>query len=247
MASVVWCRPYSNRNKKAVCQACRSHKTRKYGSARCCDCHICKWSGQHRNLHAVVCGKRCASRSGAGRSSLRASGCVVRCWLSDSSAKSGCLHSATVGTLDCARGSYRPRDLYPPNLRRRTVPLPKFGSSVICFPFCWSHGNCCRDYSDYAMKLPGETDTLFNSLRQSAKPKPVSAIETLIQDGPDRELCRINALAFAAKHKLDEEDVIAAFLHAARLGIFDMSWNILCPACGGVLDSGATLKTVKQA
>src|SRR5205814_4618671 len=97
------------------------------------------------------------------------------------------------------------------------------------------------------MKLPGETETLFNALRQSAKPKPVSAIETLIQDGPDRELCRINALAFAAAHKLDEEDVIAAFLHAARLGIFDMSWNILCPACGGVLDSGATLKTVKQA
>ena len=58
---------------------------------------------------------------------------------------------------------------------------------------------------------------------------------------------RINALAFAAKHKLNEEDVIAAFLHGARLCIFDMSWNILCPACGGVLDSGATLKTVKQA
>src|SRR5437870_10178789 len=97
------------------------------------------------------------------------------------------------------------------------------------------------------MKLPSETDTLFTTLRQSAKPKPVSAIEKLIQDGPDRQLCRINALAFAAKHKLDEEDVIAALLHAARLGIFDMSWNILCPACGGVLDSGATLKTVKQA
>src|SRR5947199_498801 len=97
------------------------------------------------------------------------------------------------------------------------------------------------------MKLLGETERLFSALRQSAKPEPVSAIENLIQDGPDRELCRINALAFAAKHKLDEEDVIVAFLHAARLGIFDMSWNILCPACGGVLDSGATLKTVKQA
>src|SRR5438132_12437419 len=97
------------------------------------------------------------------------------------------------------------------------------------------------------MKLPSETDTLFTALHQSAKPKPVSAIEKLIQDGPDRELCRINALAFAAKHKLDEEDVIAAFLHAARLGIFDMSWNILCPACGGVLASGAALKTLKQA
>src|SRR5215475_5568005 len=97
------------------------------------------------------------------------------------------------------------------------------------------------------MKVPGKTDTLFDALRKSAKAKPVSAIEKLIQDGPDRDLCRINALAFAAKHKLDEEDVIAAFLHAARLCIFDMSWNILCPACGGVLDSGATLKTVKQA
>src|SRR5882762_9675484 len=97
------------------------------------------------------------------------------------------------------------------------------------------------------MKRPGKTDTLFNALRQSAKSEPVSAIEKLIQDGPDRELCRINALVFAAKHQLNDEDVIATFLHGARLGIFDMSWNILCPACGGVLDSGATLKTIKQA
>ena len=97
------------------------------------------------------------------------------------------------------------------------------------------------------MKRSDKTDTLFNALRQSAKPKPVDAIEKLIRDAPDRELCRINVLAFAARHKLNEEDVIAVFLHAARLGIFDMSWNILCPACGGVLDSGATLKTVKQA
>src|SRR6184192_4000564 len=97
------------------------------------------------------------------------------------------------------------------------------------------------------MKLSSETNTLLTVLRKSAKPKPVSAIEKLIEDALDRDLCRINAIAFAARHKLNEEDVIAAFLHAARLGIFDMSWNILCPACGGVLDSGASLKTVKQA
>jgi len=97
------------------------------------------------------------------------------------------------------------------------------------------------------MKISGEIEALFSVLRQSAKPEPVSAIEKLIEDAPDRELCRINALAFAAEHKLDEEDVIAAFLHSARRGIFDMSWNILCPGCGGVLDSGTTLKTVNQA
>src|SRR5947208_16480219 len=97
------------------------------------------------------------------------------------------------------------------------------------------------------MKLSGQTQGLFTVLRQSAQPEAVSAIEKLIEDAPDRELCCINALAFAAEHKLDEEDVIAAFLHGARLGIFDMSWNILCPGCGGVLGSGATLKTVNQA
>jgi class 3 adenylate cyclase len=97
------------------------------------------------------------------------------------------------------------------------------------------------------MKPSRETEALFAALRESAKPKPVSAIERLIAKAPDRALCRINALAFAAEHNLDEEEVIAAFLHAAQLGIFDLSWNILCPGCGGVLGSGTTLKTVNQA
>jgi len=43
-----------------------------------------------------------------------------------------------------------------------------------------------------------------------------------------------------------EERVIAAFLHAARLGLFELSWNVLCPGCGGVLDAGATLKTLNR-
>jgi class 3 adenylate cyclase len=96
------------------------------------------------------------------------------------------------------------------------------------------------------MKLSRETKALFAVLQKRANPKPVSAIERLITEAPDRALCRINALAFAAEHKLDEEKVIAAFLHAAQLGIFDLSWNILCPGCGGVLNSGTTLKSVNQ-
>ncbi len=78
------------------------------------------------------------------------------------------------------------------------------------------------------MKLARETEALFGALRESAKSKPVGAIEKLIENAPDRALCRINALAFAAEHKLDEEEVIAGFLHAAQLGVFDLSWNILC-------------------
>ena len=82
-----------------------------------------------------------------------------------------------------------------------------------------------------------DTEALFNVLRQSAEGDCVAAVECAVRDAPDRELCRINALSFAAKNGLDEERTLAAFLHAARLGLFDLSWNVLCPGCGGVLDA----------
>ena len=91
-----------------------------------------------------------------------------------------------------------------------------------------------------------EVDALFASLRQAADPQTVDRIERVVTHGSDRDLNRINVLAFADKHHLDEEKTIAAFLHAARIGAFDMTWNVLCPGCGGVLDTGATLKTVDQ-
>ena len=91
-----------------------------------------------------------------------------------------------------------------------------------------------------------ETEALFNVLRQSADADCVAAIERAVREAPDRDLCRINALDFAAKNGLDEERTLAAFLHAARLGLFELSWNVLCPGCGGVLDAGATLKTVNH-
>ena len=91
-----------------------------------------------------------------------------------------------------------------------------------------------------------DTQALFSALRQSAAAETVAAIERLVRDAPDRRLSRINALDFAAGAGLDEERVIAALLHAARLGLFELSWNVLCPGCSGVLDAGTSLKTVHQ-
>ena len=91
-----------------------------------------------------------------------------------------------------------------------------------------------------------EAQTLFAALRQSADAQAVDAIEKLVHDGIDRLLCRVNAIDFAAKHGFNEDAVIAAFLHAARLGLFELSWNVLCPGCGGVLDAGSSLKHVHQ-
>jgi class 3 adenylate cyclase len=91
-----------------------------------------------------------------------------------------------------------------------------------------------------------EAKNLFALLRQSADPGAVTAIEELVRDAPDRGLSRINVLEFAAKAGLDEERTIAAFLHAARVGLFELSWNVLCPSCGGVLEATATLKSVDR-
>src|SRR5437764_4267346 len=91
-----------------------------------------------------------------------------------------------------------------------------------------------------------EAGSLFTLLRQSADPEAAGAIEELVRDAPDRELCRVNVIDFAARRRLDDDRVIAAFLHAARLGIFELSWNVLCPGCGGVLDTSTTLKSVKH-
>lgn len=91
-----------------------------------------------------------------------------------------------------------------------------------------------------------EAQTLFGVLRQSAQPAVVDAIERLVNEAPDRKLGRINALAFANSEGLGEEQVIAGLLHAVRLGLFDLSWNVLCPGCGGVLDANSSLKSVRS-
>jgi class 3 adenylate cyclase len=88
--------------------------------------------------------------------------------------------------------------------------------------------------------------TLFGALRNAADPATVAAIEALVRDGDDRALCRVNVPAFAGRSGLDEEKAISAFLHAARLGLFELSWNVLCPGCGGVLDAAQTLKSVHK-
>ncbi|MGH6962453.1 MAG: adenylate/guanylate cyclase domain-containing protein [Dongiaceae bacterium] len=91
-----------------------------------------------------------------------------------------------------------------------------------------------------------ETQNLFAVLRQSADAAAADALERLVREAEDRALNRINVPDLAARIGLDAERLIAAFLHATRLGLFELSWNGLCPGCGGVLDANATLKSVEH-
>jgi hypothetical protein len=90
-----------------------------------------------------------------------------------------------------------------------------------------------------------EIDAQISVLKQTADPAVADAIAELIKTGDDAALNRINALDFSARTSLDEEKVISGFLHASRLGLFDLSWNVLCPGCGGVLGAHDTLKSLR--
>src|ERR1700749_480939 len=86
----------------------------------------------------------------------------------------------------------------------------------------------------------------FSVLKQTADPAVADAIAQLIDSGRDHELNRVNVLDFSKVHGLDEERVISGFLHASRLGLFDLTWNVLCPGCSGVLDAHDTLKSLRS-
>src|SRR5260221_10229593 len=92
-----------------------------------------------------------------------------------------------------------------------------------------------------------EMQARFAALRESADADAAAALASHVEQAEDRDLCRINAFDFAARYGLREDRAIAALLHASRLGLFDLSWNLLCPGCGGGLDANAPLKTVQKA
>ena len=91
-----------------------------------------------------------------------------------------------------------------------------------------------------------EAETLFASLRQAAGDDVVDMLERMVRDAPDHALNKINALDLAAKEGIGEERVIAALLNAVGLGIFEMSWNVMCPSCAGVISANKSLKTLDR-
>ena len=92
-----------------------------------------------------------------------------------------------------------------------------------------------------------EAGTLFVALRQSADDDVVDRLERMVRDAPDHALNKMNALDLAASEGLDEERVIAALLNAVGLGMFEMTWNLMCPSCAGVLSANKSLKTLDRA
>src|ERR1700726_3370479 len=92
-----------------------------------------------------------------------------------------------------------------------------------------------------------EADTLFAALRQSTGVVFVAFLGRMVRDAPDHALNKINALDLAAREGVGEERVIAALLNAVGLGMFEMTWSVMCPSCAGILSANKSLKTLDRA
>ena len=75
-------------------------------------------------------------------------------------------------------------------------------------------------------------------------PRMISKLESHLRSAKDKPLFRINPIAFAADKNIPEVETIDLFLHATSVGLFEMSWMLVCPLCSCVVESFKSLKGV---
>lgn len=75
-------------------------------------------------------------------------------------------------------------------------------------------------------------------------PRVISKLETLIRTSDEAALFRVDPVAYAAEKGVSEAEAIALFLHAAKIGLFVMQWQLVCGSCGGVVENLRALADV---
>jgi adenylate cyclase len=92
--------------------------------------------------------------------------------------------------------------------------------------------------------------SLDEKLRAAAQAAPAVFIEEIrdfLAAADDAQLYHINPYRFAAQRKLDRIGTLRAFLHLTKGGLFNLFWNVHCPACKGVTQHSSSLRTLHHA
>ena len=75
-------------------------------------------------------------------------------------------------------------------------------------------------------------------------PRVISRLETLIREGDDAALFRVNPFTLAAARGLDPSEATNLLLYATSLGLFAMDWLLICPRCACAVESFDRLRAV---
>ncbi|MCA9675114.1 MAG: adenylate/guanylate cyclase domain-containing protein, partial [Myxococcales bacterium] len=90
-----------------------------------------------------------------------------------------------------------------------------------------------------AAALPAEARARLDDLGQRLRGEGLDAtiVDRLIawvRDGDEQDLARIQVRERARAWGVDDDAVLSVFLHATRLGLLQLSWDVVCPHCRGV-------------
>ncbi len=80
---------------------------------------------------------------------------------------------------------------------------------------------------------------------QGTNPELVSRLEDYIDHADELAIQRIRPYALADHWKTNRRAVLEMCLRATRAGIFDMSWDLLCPSCRGITEGHSNLADVR--
>src|SRR5579859_1151896 len=73
-------------------------------------------------------------------------------------------------------------------------------------------------------------DILEVGVPSSTADKMIRFVETT----PDEDIYRIRVKTLAREWKVPEKELVLAFLAATRKGLFQLTWDVICPHCRGV-------------
>jgi hypothetical protein len=68
-------------------------------------------------------------------------------------------------------------------------------------------------------------------------PHILSGLERFIRTAGDYDLFRVNPIQYATANGLSEAEGIELFVHAAKVGLFEMQWLLICAYCPQVAGS----------
>lgn len=77
-------------------------------------------------------------------------------------------------------------------------------------------------------------------------PRVISKLESFIRGNDDWALFRVNPFVFAEERGIVEDEAVDLFLHASRIGLFQVTWSLVCPGCGAAVQSFSSLKSLSS-
>ena len=79
----------------------------------------------------------------------------------------------------------------------------------------------------------------LGKLKDSQPAALIKKLETFLRETPDVEMTQIRPFAIARRWNEDPWRVVRLFLHAARCGLLDFRWEVLCPNCRSTRETPA--------